>query len=186
MVDFKTSSSKFEVTKSNSWKITSFSKTMALQREPFLTMFYTINLSPLLITKKGFMRIIILCNYQWCPLPLSLVHTSCEWNAKKILTSQGCFRRECLAGCEYKSTDANYLLQIFDVKIVARSMNQALRTSPPAGITKMIMTMAQRECILLVEWACAYSAWIKSTNTMCSICAEIIIVFAIAAVWLCL
>ena len=64
MVDFETSSSKLEVSKSNSWIITSFSKTMALQREPFLTMFYTINLSPLLVTKKGFMPIIILSNYQ--------------------------------------------------------------------------------------------------------------------------
>ena len=30
------------------WKITSFSKTMSLQREPFLTVFYTINNSPLI------------------------------------------------------------------------------------------------------------------------------------------
>ena len=43
---------------------------MALQKEPFLTMFYTINLSPLLVTKKGFMLNIILSNYQKCPLPL--------------------------------------------------------------------------------------------------------------------
>ena len=57
--------------KSNSWKITSFSKTLALQREPFLTMFYTINLSPLLVTKTGFMLITILSNYQECPLPLT-------------------------------------------------------------------------------------------------------------------
>ena len=64
MVGFETSSSKLEVSKSNSWKITSFSKTMALKRAPFLTMFYTINLSPLLVTKKGFMLIIILSNYQ--------------------------------------------------------------------------------------------------------------------------
>ena len=64
MVDFETSSSKSEVSKSNSWKVTSFSKTMALQREPFLTMFYTINLYPLLVTKKGFMLIIFLSNYQ--------------------------------------------------------------------------------------------------------------------------
>ena len=56
--------SKFEVLKSNSWKITSFSKTMSLQREQFLTMFYTINLSPLLVIKKGFTIIIILSNYQ--------------------------------------------------------------------------------------------------------------------------
>ena len=44
-----------------SGEITSFSKTMALQREPFLTMFYTINHQPL---PKGFMLIIILSNYQ--------------------------------------------------------------------------------------------------------------------------
>ena len=36
----------------------------SLQREPFLTMFYTINLSPLHVIKKGFMIIIILSNYQ--------------------------------------------------------------------------------------------------------------------------
>ena len=40
------------------------SKTTSLQREPFLTMFYTINLCPLLVTKWGFMLIIILRNYQ--------------------------------------------------------------------------------------------------------------------------
>ena len=47
MLDFETSNSKSEVSKSNSWKITSFSKTTLLQRErePFLTMFYTINSS---------------------------------------------------------------------------------------------------------------------------------------------
>ena len=36
-------------------KLLPFSKTMALQRELFLTMLYTINLSPLLVTKKGLM-----------------------------------------------------------------------------------------------------------------------------------
>ena len=71
MVDFETSSSKSEVSKSNSWKITSFLRTMALQREPFLTMFDIINLSPLLVTKKSFTLIIILSNYQKCPLPLN-------------------------------------------------------------------------------------------------------------------
>ena len=60
MLDFETSSSKSEVSKSNSWKFAPFSKTMLLQRMPFLTMFYTINLSPLLVIKKGFMLIIIL------------------------------------------------------------------------------------------------------------------------------
>ena len=64
MLDFDTSNSKSEVLKSNSRKITSFSKTMLLQREPFLTMFYTNNSSPLLVTRKlGFMLIIILSNY---------------------------------------------------------------------------------------------------------------------------
>ena len=43
MLDFDTSKSYSEVSKSNSWKITSFSKTTPLQREPFLTIFYTIN-----------------------------------------------------------------------------------------------------------------------------------------------
>ena len=51
MLDLETSNSKLEVSKSNSWKITSLSKTTPLQREPFLTMFYTTNLSPLLVTK---------------------------------------------------------------------------------------------------------------------------------------
>ena len=41
MLDFETSNSKSEVSKSDSWTITSFSKTVSLQREPFLTMFYT-------------------------------------------------------------------------------------------------------------------------------------------------
>ena len=63
MLDFETSKSNSEVSKSNSWNITTFSKTNYLQGEPFLTMFYTINSSPLLI-KYGFMLINILSNYQ--------------------------------------------------------------------------------------------------------------------------
>ena len=51
MLDFGTSNSKSEVSKLNSWKITSFLKNTLFQRKPFLTMFYTINLSPLLVTK---------------------------------------------------------------------------------------------------------------------------------------
>ena len=39
MLDFVTSNSKSEVSKSNSWKITCLSKTTSLQREPFLTTF---------------------------------------------------------------------------------------------------------------------------------------------------
>ena len=58
MLDFETSNSKLGVSKSNSWKITSFPKTSSLQREPFLTMFYTINLSPLIINKRGFLIIL--------------------------------------------------------------------------------------------------------------------------------
>ena len=49
MLDFKTSNSKSEVSKSNSRKINSFTKTTSLQREPFLKEDYTINLSPLLV-----------------------------------------------------------------------------------------------------------------------------------------
>ena len=64
MLDFETSNSKSEVLKSSLLKITSFLKTTPLQRELFLVMFYTINLSPLLVIKKGFMIIIILSNYQ--------------------------------------------------------------------------------------------------------------------------
>jgi hypothetical protein len=66
MLDFETLNSKSEVSKLNSLKITSFSKTTSIQRKPFLTMFYTIiiNLSPLLVTRVGFVLIIILINYQ--------------------------------------------------------------------------------------------------------------------------
>ena len=64
MLDFETSNSKLEVLKSNLWKITSFSKTTLLQRELFLTMCSTINLSPLLVSKQGFMLINILSDYQ--------------------------------------------------------------------------------------------------------------------------
>ena len=39
------------------------------------------------------------------------------------------------------------------------------------------------EPILLVEWACVYSAWSNSSNRMRSLCAVIVIVFVIAAVW---
>ena len=60
MLDFETSNSKSEVSKSNLWKITSFSKTTSLQMEPFLTMYFTINSSPLLVTKLDYSPIIIL------------------------------------------------------------------------------------------------------------------------------
>ena len=49
MLDFEISKSNSEVSKSDSLKITSFTKTTSLQREPFLTMYYIINLSPLLV-----------------------------------------------------------------------------------------------------------------------------------------
>ena len=51
MLDFDNSNSKSEVSKSNSWKVISFSKTTSLQREPFLALFYSINISLLLVTK---------------------------------------------------------------------------------------------------------------------------------------
>ena len=71
ILDFETSNSNSEVSTSNSLKITSYSKTTPLQRESFLTMFYTINLSPLiLVTKEGLMLIMIV------PLPLN-IHTDC-------------------------------------------------------------------------------------------------------------
>ena len=38
-------------------------------------------------------------------------------NAKRILTTHGCFLSECFAGVEHKSTKANFLLQICDDKI---------------------------------------------------------------------
>ena len=64
MLDFETSSLEFEVSKTNSWKIASFTKTTSLQMELFFTMFYTINLSLLLVIKKGFLMIFFLTNYQ--------------------------------------------------------------------------------------------------------------------------
>ena len=65
MLDFDTSISNSEGSKSNTWKTIYFSKTTLLQREPFLTMFYTIISSPLLVTKYVFMLAILLSNYQY-------------------------------------------------------------------------------------------------------------------------
>ena len=52
ILDFENSKSNSAVSNSNSWKITSFSKITTLQREPFLKMFDTIDLSPLLLPSK--------------------------------------------------------------------------------------------------------------------------------------
>ena len=76
-------------------KITCFSKTTLLQREPFLTMFYTIKLSPLLITKYVFMLIIILSYYQKCPLPLR--------KAFKTLSSEDVITVELLSAIPFGS-----------------------------------------------------------------------------------
>ena len=46
------------------WEIMSFSKTMLLQRESFPTMFYTINSSPMLVTKSVFKLNFFWSNYQ--------------------------------------------------------------------------------------------------------------------------
>ena len=51
MLDYETSKASSEVSKSKLSKIASFSKSTILQRELFLTMFYTIHSSPLLVTK---------------------------------------------------------------------------------------------------------------------------------------
>ena len=51
MLDFETSKSNSDVAKLNLWKITSFSNTTLLKREPFLKKFYTINSSLLIVTK---------------------------------------------------------------------------------------------------------------------------------------
>ena len=53
------------------WEITPFSKSMLLQSEPFLTMFYTINSSVMLVTDSVFKLIFVLSNYQTCTFPLS-------------------------------------------------------------------------------------------------------------------
>ena len=59
-----------------------------------------------------------------------------------------------------------------------------LRPGPTAARTITITMTTQRERTILVEWACAYSAWSTSTNTMRSLCVVIVIIFVIAAVWL--
>ena len=52
------------------WEITSFSKSPLLQSEPFLTMCYTINNSPLLVPSKF---LFVLSNYQsTCTFPVRL------------------------------------------------------------------------------------------------------------------
>ena len=100
MLDFETLSSKLEVSKSNSWKITSFSKTTSLQREPFLTMFYNFKSSPLLVTKEVFMLTIILSNlYLQCPLPLSVSYLLQMFD--RTLTRERCsikyfFAKQCM------------------------------------------------------------------------------------------
>ena len=62
-------------------EITSFSNTTPLQREPFLTMFYTINSSPLHVTKECFMLSIFLSICTLSVLKLAVVLIS-----KKIVS----------------------------------------------------------------------------------------------------
>ena len=50
-----------------------FSKTTVVQRESFPKIFYTINISPMLVTMSGFKLIFVLSNYQTCTFPLSEV-----------------------------------------------------------------------------------------------------------------
>ena len=42
-----------------------------IQREPFLTLFYTSNSSPLLVIELVLKLLYILSNYQMCPVPLN-------------------------------------------------------------------------------------------------------------------
>ena len=42
------------------------------------------------------------------------------------------------------------------------------------AVTKKITITTQRDCILMVEWACAISAWNNSTNRACSLCVVIV------------
>ena len=78
MLDFETSN-KLEVSKSNSWKISSFSKTTSLQREPFLTMFYTINLSPLLVTVSVAAKAIVIRRIRFVYWTSPLTAASSSW-----------------------------------------------------------------------------------------------------------
>ena len=64
MLEFETSADVFNSIQIFKREKTSFSKTVLLQREPFLRLFYTFNSSPLLDTKKVFMQTNILSNYQ--------------------------------------------------------------------------------------------------------------------------
>ena len=57
------------------WEITSFSKTTLLQRE----LFYTIDSSPMLVTKSVFKLIFLLSNYQTCTFPLSKISNYAWW-----------------------------------------------------------------------------------------------------------
>ena len=53
----------------------------------------------------------LLTSKAWFILPANV-------NAIQMLTSHGCFRSECFAGVEHKSTDVHYSLQICDDKFV--------------------------------------------------------------------
>ena len=53
-----------------------FLETKLLQSETFLTMFNTVNISPLAIAKLVFMPTIILNNYQQCLVPLIVANNS--------------------------------------------------------------------------------------------------------------
>ena len=69
MLDFENSISKLEVSKSNSWKITSFSKNYVTLEGAISH--YVLYYQPLPITRYQlrFMLMIVLSNYQYCPLP---------------------------------------------------------------------------------------------------------------------
>ena len=75
------------------WEITSFSKTTLLQRESSPTMFYTINSSPMLITKSVFKLIFVSSNYQTCTFPLSKKKSMCSKTRLPAKTPLDCYAK---------------------------------------------------------------------------------------------
>ena len=80
MPGFETSKSNSEVSKSYSWKITSFSKTTLLQMGCFSQCSTALHCS---LPSTFSVLTIILSNYQTCSVPLS--HHVCVYNVKKIV-----------------------------------------------------------------------------------------------------
>ena len=78
-----------------------------------------------LVAAKLCKRVLVQVRVQSQSLFILLVNA----NARQIVTPQGCFRSKCFAGVEHFYTDANYSLQICDVKI-CRQCELGFRVSP--------------------------------------------------------